>query len=141
MSGNLSAKRQEIAETFAKHYPRPVAELIAAVAQPFDSFREINDASFRAQKAARQEVRALFPLNSPFPPGGEVETCLCSVAKRLLDTLEDDAASGLAAARIRNALAHLTDAMLTPARCIADELVVPKAAKQLDGTVPFAMWR
>jgi hypothetical protein len=134
-------KRQEVAERFAKHYPRALAELIAAVAQPFDSYREINEASFRAQKAARQEVRGLFPLNAQFPPGGEVETRLCTIAKGLVETLSDDAGAGIAALRIKNALAQLTDAMLAPAPFAINELVVPDAAENLNGIVPFGMWR
>lgn len=141
MSRNLSTKRQEIAEMFAKHYPRALAELIAAIAQPFDSYREINDASFRAQKTARHEVRSLFVPNARFPPGGEVETRLCSIAKDLLETLADDAGAALAVLRIKNTLSQLTDAIFTPSPFVANELVVPDSAKDFDGIVPFAMWR
>lgn len=141
MPAGRSAKRHDVAETFARHYPRPLAELIAAIVHPFDDLQGLYDTSLQAHRAARHELRAIFAPDKQLPSGGEIEAQLCQIANRLFATLRDDAAAELAATRIANALAQLGDAALIPTPIVADDLVAPASTEQFNGTIPFGMWR
>jgi hypothetical protein len=141
MTGSRAAKRQEVVETFASHFPRPIAELVAAVAHPFDDADGLEEATLQAHKVARRQVRELFAHEDSLPSGGEIEARLCEIARGLLDTLERDRAAAPAARRVSNALSHLGDVTLTSSHAAASELVAPESARRLDTSVPFAMWR
>jgi hypothetical protein len=129
-------------EKWAKYYPQPLAELIAVVTQPFDDDDiTLADATVEAHKAARREVRELFSQDEPGPTGGQIETPLSAIASRLLNVLRADEAASLAAERLTAAVSLVGDVPLVHQQVIAEDLVVPEAARRLDGEVPFAMWR
>jgi hypothetical protein len=135
-------KRQELANKWAGVYPRPLAELIAVVTQPFDDDESaLADASVEARKAARREVRALFGQGEERPSGGQIEAPLCEIASRLLDALRDDVAASLSAERLTLAILLLGDVAPIGREVVTEDLVVPEAVRRFDRDVPFAMWR
>lgn len=142
MSEGRAAKRRRLAEAWAKHYPQPLAELIAVVVQPFDDDdTTLEDATVEAQKDARRMLRQLFPSDGTAPSGGQIEGPLSDIARRLVDCLQMDQAASLAAARLSSAIELLGGMSPMQRAAIVDELVVPDAVKRFDSAVPFAMWR
>lgn len=144
VSTSRAAKRQDLAKSWAKFYPQPLAELIAVVTQPFDhDDTTISEAAVEAWKIARRAVRELFPRGEGElrPPGGQIEAPLLGIASQFLSVLRADKAASLAAERLTSAIALLGDVTLVRRKVVAEELVVPEVAKRFDGDVPFAMWR
>jgi hypothetical protein len=141
-SEGRAGKRRGLAEAWAKHYPLPIAELIAVVVEPFDDDdTTLEVATLEAKQDARREVRQLFPRDGTPPSGGQIEASLCDIASRLVERLRSDEAASLAAARLSSAIALLGDVSPMQRAAVINELVVPDSVKRLDRAVPFAMWR
>lgn len=143
MSGSRAAKRHQLADKWGRYYPQPLAELIAVVVQPLDDDdTALAEVTVEARKAARREVKELFALNQARPSGGQIEAPLREIAIGLLDVIQANEGASLPAERLALAIAQLGDVGPTRGRrVVGDELVVPEAAKRLEGDVPFAMWR
>jgi hypothetical protein len=129
---------------WAEHYPRPLAELISVVTQPFDDDDvALAPITIQEHKVARRELRGIFPRDGKArrPSGGEIEGPLLSIAHRLLKTLRVDATASLAADRLDLALRHLDGVAIIEKNIGDEDLVVPEIAERLADDVPFGMWR
>jgi len=130
---------------WAEHYPRPLAELIAVLTQPFDDDDDaLSMLTVQEHKAARSALRGLFPRGAKArrPSGGEIEGPLLKITHRLLKATREDGSASLAADRLELALRHLDGvARLQKETEEEEDLVVPEIAERLAEDVPFGMWR
>ncbi|KAA8946765.1 hypothetical protein, partial [Mycobacterium sp.] len=127
MSSDRSAKRKQLVEAWSKHYPRPLAELIAVIAQPFDDDEiTIADATVEAQKVAKRKMRELFARDEVRPSGGQIEAPLRDIARRLLDVLRADGAASLCAERLDHAISLLNGVAPARREVVTGDLVIPE---------------